>query len=105
LGGAPNDSLALTNFTDLLFNSGFSPHLTTTGTYNVHAHVQLGSVVDHSKCHGHDRSNSGCVTLTLQPTRVTGSDSPADLVTFNWTSNLTTCSGNSQADVGRGDLR
>lgn len=99
-GGAPNDGWSLNNFSNPLFNTGFSPTVTTAGTYTYTLTCSSGALSIAKSVTVTIETNPGYATLSIQPTSVTFSDSPADVITLAWASNLTACTLNSQPLVG-----
>jgi hypothetical protein len=99
-GGAPNDGWTSTNFNNPLTNTGFSPNVTTVGTYTYTLTCTAGTLSITKSVTVTFENNPGYVMLGIQPTTVTYSASPADIITLSWNSNLTTCVPSSQPITG-----
>ncbi len=90
-GGAPADGWGSTAFITSTIQSAFSPRVTTPGTYTYTLTCSSGDISLNQSVTVTFENNAPYVTASLAPTTVTYSDSPADYVTLNWNSNMSSC--------------
>jgi hypothetical protein len=90
-GGAPNDGWTSTAFNNPLFNTGFSPNVTQVGTYTYTLNCTAGALSIIKSVTVTFETNPGYATLSVAPTTVTYSNTPADNITLTWNSNLAAC--------------
>lgn len=97
-GGAPNDGWAGNSFgwtTEMFF-----PRVASVGSYTYTLSCSAGPLsVQQSVTVIFDNGGS-FVTATATPLTTTWADSPADYITINWSSNLTSCDVNSTPVLG-----
>jgi len=99
-GGAPNDGWGSTAFNVADAPAAqFSPVVTTLGTYTYTLTCSSGNISVSQSTTVTFENNAPYVTASLAPLTVTYSNSPADYVTLNWNSNMSTCLINSDASV------
>jgi lysyl endopeptidase len=99
-GGALNDGWGSTAFNVADAPASlFSPHVTTLGTYTYTLTCSSGDISVAQSVTVKFENDSPYVTASLTPLTVTYSNSPADYVTLNWNSNMSTCLINSDASV------
>jgi len=99
-GGAPNDGWANNSFA--WTTQIFYPRVTSVGTYTYTLNCSAGPLSVQQSISVTFDNNGSYVTATVSPTTTTLTDSPADYVTVNWTSNLTSCAVNSTPVLGMG---
>jgi len=99
-GGAPNDGWTSTAFSNPISGATFSPNVTSAGTYTYTLTCTAGTLSVQKSIAVTFENNLGYVTLSVSPTQVTFSNSPADTITLTWDSNLTQCIPASQPILG-----
>jgi hypothetical protein len=99
-GGAPNDGWAGTAFTQGGYaadhssdgpTAAFFPNVTALGTYTYTLTCLAGPISVQQSVTVVFENNAPYTTASLSSTSVTFSNSPADYVTVNWDSNISTC--------------
>jgi len=88
-GGAPNDGWATNSFIDT--EQTFTPRVSAVGTYTYSLSCSSGSLSVAQSVTVTFENNAAYVTASVSPSTTTFSNSPADYVTVNWASNLSTC--------------
>lgn len=109
-GGAPNDGWEGTAFTQSPYLSdliegptaSFRPNVTTLGTYTYTLTCSAGSLSVQQSVTVTFENNAPYTTASLSPTSVTYSNSPADDVTVNWNSNISSCIVNTNPNIAYG---
>jgi len=99
-GGAPNDGWA--NNSLVSQTDAFWPRVTTLGTYTYTLTCTSGALSVTQSVQVTVEDNAPYVTASLSPASTTYTASPADYVTINWTTNLSTCVLNSTPVLGNG---
>jgi lysyl endopeptidase len=95
-GGAPDDGWASNDFFNPQYAGGFSPNVTTLGTYTYTLTCTAGTISISQSVTVTIENNPAYVTLSASPTTTVFYDSPADFITLNWNSNLTDCDPHAQ---------
>jgi hypothetical protein len=90
-GGAANDGWTTTAFASPGNYPTFSPNVTTLGTYTYTLTCTSGPISIKKSITVTFDGGPAFVTATVQPTSVTYSHTPADIITLSWNSNLTQC--------------
>jgi hypothetical protein len=99
-GGAPNDGWATTAInTANTPNSVINPHVTTLGTYTYTLTCSSGPLSVQQSVTVTFEDNAPYTTATLSSSSVIFTDSPADYVSLNWNSNLSSCIFNSPNNI------
>ena len=92
-GGAPGDGWGSTAFITSPIQplAIFGPHVATLGTYTYTLTCSSGDISVNQSVTVTFENDAPYVTSSLTPTTVTYSNSPADYVTLNWNSNMSSC--------------
>jgi hypothetical protein len=100
-GGAPNDGWANTAFPTNGDIAQFTPNVTAAGTYTYTLTCSTGAQSVQGSVTVTFENNPPYVTASLGNSTVTFSDSPADYVSLNWNSNLSTCTVTAPTGIGQ----
>ncbi|HVP32486.1 MAG TPA: hypothetical protein VMT09_02460 [Steroidobacteraceae bacterium] len=98
-GGAPGDGWATTSFGKNGALAQFSPKVTTVGTYTYSLTCSSGPISLQQSTTVTFENNAPYASVSIDPSSVTYSDSPADYVTLTWNSNLSNCSLNTTPNI------
>ncbi len=108
-GGAPDDNWGGTAFTQSPLSYGsdgataaFAPAVTTFGTYTYTLTCSSGPLSVQQSVTVTFENNAPYVTASLSSNSVTFSDSPADYLSVNWNSNMSSCLVNTNPDIAAG---
>jgi hypothetical protein len=97
-GGAPHDGWATNAFIN--GQESYSPNVSTAGTYTYTLKCSSGPLSVQQSVTVTFEKNAPYVTASVTPATSTYSGSPADYITINWTTNLSSCGVNSTPNLG-----
>jgi hypothetical protein len=98
-GGAPGDGWDTTSFSQNGGVTQFSPHVTAAGTYTYTLTCSSGPISLQQSATVTFETNAPYASVSINPSSVTYSDSPADYVTLTWNSNLSNCGLNTTPNI------